>query len=72
MGWIGWPADKTLATDVNSITLAVEARGDLLSNIFGSGSKPDQPKSRKMTAERWRSIVRRNNARFRKPARGGN
>lgn len=65
MGWVGWPEDKTLAADVNAISIAVEGRANMLSAIFG-GSSAAPPRPRRMTADRWRSIVRSNNARFSK------
>lgn len=67
MGWLGWSEPIAMAADVNSISLALEGRGSLLKSIFGSGEDKSAPR-RRMTQDRWRSIVRRTNAKF---GRGG-
>jgi hypothetical protein len=52
-----------MAADVNYIQCAMEGRRQMLRAIFG-GTEPAE--KRKMTGSRWRSIVDRVNAKFRK------
>lgn len=52
-----------MAADVNYIGVAMEGRRDMLRAIFGT---KDEAKPGRMTAGRWRSIVHRVNAKFRK------
>lgn len=36
MGWFGWTAEQTLATDMEMIVLAYEGRKDMFTYIFGA------------------------------------
>jgi hypothetical protein len=57
-----------MAADVNYISCAMGGRREMLRAIFGG---KEEPKPRKMTADRWRSIVRRVNAKFGRRPDGG-
>lgn len=59
-GWLGWPEDVSLRTDVNYIAAAYEGRLNMLKAIFGSGEDKKPP-----SAVEIRNFARTHNALFR-------
>ncbi len=58
MGWLGWPPDQVMRTDVNWIILALAARTELLASIFGGKKQPQHvgrvaPSDWRTFRDRW-------------------
>lgn len=60
LGWIGWPPDIVMQTDVNIIEMALRGREGMLSAIFGS-PKGKKGKKGPVTAKTFHDFVKRHN-----------
>lgn len=69
MGWLGWTPAETLAANVNDVQIAIEGRTEFLRLLFGSDKKANA-KPRKVTAEEFRVMARRHNARWKRERAG--
>jgi hypothetical protein len=62
MGWLGWSPGVARRANVNDVVLALDAKSDLLSTIYGDGKPRPKGGKGKVTGHDFKAFAARHNA----------